>query len=79
MSNREQEKIEYIKKSFELKHKKRYKEAIEVLHKVLEYDNNKEDSVEILSQLGDLYLLIENYDRAIDQYQKALSILKGGS
>ena len=74
MSNCEQEKIEYIKKSFELKHKKRYKEAIEVLYKVLEYDNNEEDSVEILSQLGDLYLAIDSYDRAIDQYQKALSI-----
>ena len=28
MNNHEQEKIEYIKKSFELKHQKRYKESI---------------------------------------------------
>ena len=73
MSNREQEKIEYIKKAFELKHQKRFKEAIEFLYKVLEFDNNEDDSVEILSQLGELYSLIGSYDRAIDQYQKALS------
>ena len=32
MENHEQEKIEYIKKSFELKHQKKYKEAIETLY-----------------------------------------------
>lgn len=74
MENREQEKIELIRKSFELKNKKRYKEAIEVLYKVLEFNNTFDDNIEILSQLGDLYALIESYDRALDQFQKILSI-----
>lgn len=74
MNNHEQEKIEYIKKSFELKHQKRYKESIEVLYKVLEFENSSEDCVEILSQLGDLYSLLGSFDRAVEQYQKALSL-----
>ena len=74
MENHKQEKIELIKKSFELRTQKKYKQAIEMLYKVLEFQNNTQDSIEILSQLGDLYLLIENYDRALDHFQKALSL-----
>ena len=74
MENHEIEKIELIKKAFEFKSQKKYRKAIETLYKVLEYQNNDNDSIEILYQLGELYLLLENYDRALDQFQKALSI-----
>ncbi len=74
MEHHAQEKIELIKKSFEYKHQKKYKEAIEMLYKVLEYENGQEDNIEILSRLGDLYMLIGSYDRAHDQFQKILSI-----
>ena len=68
------EKIELIKQSFEFKHQKKYKEAIEMLYKALEYDSGINDNVELLSQIGDLHILLNNYDRAIDEFQKALSI-----
>lgn len=72
--NNEQQKIELIKKSFELKGQKKYKEAIETLYKVLELDNNIDDNIEILSQMGELYILIQSYDRALEKFQKVLSI-----
>lgn len=74
MSNHEKEKIELIKKSFELRNQKKYKQAIETLYKVLEFQNEVQDNLEILSQLGDLYVLINNFDRALDHFQKVLSI-----
>ena len=70
------EKIELIKKSFELKHLKKYKEALELLYKALEYDNINQDNVELLSQIGDLHIQLKNYDRALDEFQKALAINK---
>ena len=76
MEENKKEKIELIRKSFELKHLKKYKEAIEMLYKALEYDDLAEDNVELLSQIGDLHLLLNNYDRAYDEFQKALSINK---
>lgn len=74
MDNREEEKIELIKKSFEYKNQKNYKKAIEMLYKVLEFQNELADNIEIISQLGDLYILIKSYDRALDQFQKNLSL-----
>ena len=59
-----------------LKHLKKYKEAVEMLYKALEYDDIAEDNVELLSQIGDLHLLLNNYDRAYDEFQRALSINK---
>lgn len=76
MENHGSEKIELIKKSFEYKHQKKYKQAIQMLYKVLEYDNEIDDNIEILSQLGDLYILIENFDGALDKFQKILSLNK---
>lgn len=70
------EKIELIKKSFELKNLKKYKEALALLYKALEYDNINQDNVELLSQIGDLYIQLKNYDRALDEFQKALAINK---
>ncbi|MBR5304832.1 MAG: tetratricopeptide repeat protein [Candidatus Gastranaerophilales bacterium] len=74
MGNHEQEKIELIKKSFELRNQKKYKSAIEMLYKVLEFQNDTQDSIEILSQLGDLSVLMNNFDRALEHFQKALSM-----
>ena len=76
MEEKKKEKIELIKKSFELKHLKKYKEAIETLYKALEYDDLTEDNVEVLSQIGELHLLLNNKDRALDEFQRALSINK---
>ncbi len=68
------EKIELIKKSFELKNSKRYKEALVLLYKALEYDDITDDNVELLSQIGQLHILLNNYDRAQEEFQRALSI-----
>ena len=74
MDKKNTEKIELIKKSFQFKNLKQYKEAIEMLYKALEYDEVPEDNVELLSQIGDLHILLNNRERALDEFQKALSI-----
>ncbi len=66
--------LEYIKQSFELKNQKLYKEAIEVLYKVLCSDVDKSTLVEVISQIGDLHYLLKNYERAVEQYEKVLEI-----
>ena len=58
-------------KAFELKEKGYYKQAIEIFYKLLAKEN---DNIEILSELGCIYLLLNNYDRAIHYTQKALDI-----
>lgn len=63
--------IEYIKQAFELKESKNYKPAIEMLYKALEIEN---DNVEILSQIAELYFLLNNYSRALQYLEKALQI-----
>lgn len=63
--------IDYIKQAFELKEAKNYKYAIEMLYKALELEN---DNVEILSQIGELYFLMNNYSRAIQYCEKTLQI-----
>lgn len=63
---------DYIKKSFELKNLKLYKEAIEMLYKALGCEDISDKKTEVISQIGDLYFLLKNYERAIDQYEKAL-------
>ena len=70
------EKIELIKKSFEFKSLKKYKEAIEALYKALEYDDVTQDNIELMSQIGELYILLENYPRALDEFNKILSLDK---
>lgn len=76
MEKSSKEKIELIKQSFELKHSKKYKEALVLLYKALEYDDIQEDNVELLSQIGQLHILLGNYDRALDEFQRALVIDK---
>ena len=63
--------LEYITKSFDLKPQGFYKPAIEMLYKALSIENN---NVEILSQLGELYYLLENNQRAINYIEKTLEI-----
>ena len=64
--------IYYIRKSFELKNLKLYKEAVEMLYKALSCDDIGDKNVEIIAQIGDLYMLLKKYDRAIEQYEKVL-------
>lgn len=66
--------IDYIKQAFELKEEKNYKYAIEMLYKALELEN---DNAEILSQIGELYFLMNNYGRAIQYLEKTLQICPG--
>ncbi len=73
MENKE-ESLKYIKQSFELKNRKLYKEAIEVLYKVLTDDVDIQTQIEVISQIGDLHLLLKNYDRAIEQYEHVLDM-----
>ena len=61
--------LEYIKQAFELKEQKCYKQAIEMLYKALELEN---DNVEILFQLGELYFLLKNFPRATHYLNKVL-------
>ena len=74
MENKKREKIELIKKSFDLKSLKHYKEALEFLYKALEYDDIDQDNIELLAQIGDLHILLGNYDRALEEFQRALSL-----
>ena len=58
-----QESLEYIKQSFDLKSQGCYKQAIEMLYKALELES---DNIEILFQLGELYFLLNNFQRSIN-------------
>lgn len=61
--------IMYIKRAFELKNQKCYKQAIEMLYKAIALEP---DNVEIMFQLGELYYLLENYSRAIQYPEQIL-------
>lgn len=63
--------LNYITQSFDLKRQGFYKPAIEMLYKALTIENN---NVEILSQLAELYYLLENYQRAINYIEKTLEL-----
>ncbi len=64
-----QETLEYIKQAFELKSQKCYKQAIEMLYKALEEEN---ENTEILYQLGELYFLLNNLHRSLRYLEKVL-------
>ena len=64
-----QETLEYIKQAFDLKAQKCYKQAIEMLYKALEEES---DNIEILFQLGELYFLLNNFQRAASYLEKVL-------
>lgn len=67
----ENETRNYIQHAFELKEQKCYKQAIEMLYKVLEDEN---DNCEILFQIGELYYLLNNLQRAIQYFEKVIAI-----
>ena len=69
--NQNEEVISYIKRAFELKSQECYKQAIEMLYKALE---TEPDNIEILFQVGELYFLLHNYDRAIQYLDKVLAV-----
>lgn len=62
--------INYIKRAFELKSQECYKQAIEMLYKALETEN---DNAEIMYQIAELYFLLHNYDRAEQYLGKVLA------
>lgn len=61
--------LEYIQHAFELKEQKCYKQAIEMLYKALETES---DNIEVLFQIGELYFLMGNSQRAIQYLEKVL-------
>lgn len=71
MADNNNEVLDYITKSFDLKRQGFYKPAIEMLYKALSLENNNE---EILSQLAELYFLLENNERAIHYIEQTLEI-----
>ena len=66
-----QETLDLIKQAFELKSQNCYKQAIELLYKALEIEN---DNIEIMFQLGELYFLLTNIPRALHYTEKVLSV-----
>ena len=62
--------LEYIKQAFELKSQECYKQAIEMLYKALEIES---DNTEIFFQLGELYYLLKNFQRAEQYLEKVLA------
>ena len=66
--------LDFIRVSFELKSSKLYKEAIEMLYKALSCSDVGDGKCEIISQIAFLYFSLKNYERAIEQFEKALDI-----
>lgn len=62
--------LEYIQHAFELKDQKCYKQAIEMLYKALEAES---ENIEVLFQIGELYFLMGNSQRAIQYLEKVLA------
>lgn len=58
-----------IIEAFELKQKGYYKQAIEAYYKLLSIESN---NIEILTELADLYYLLENFERAVHYTEKVL-------
>ena len=69
MLSEEKEVLGYIKEAFELRSQELYKPAIEMLYKALSMDN---DNVEVLFQLGELYSLMHNHNRALGYLEQVL-------
>lgn len=70
MLSEEKEVLEYIREAFSLRSQELYKPAIEMLYKALAMDN---DNIEVLFQLGEVYFLMKNYDRATKYLEQVLA------
>ena len=67
-------KIELISKAFALKNQQKYQEAIDTMKSALEINVNTHENAEIHSQIGELYIIINDLDSALNEFQMALSI-----
>lgn len=77
MENTQISKIDLIKKAFELKSLKRYKEAIDCIKSVLAYqDNSIDDKVEMHAQLADILLSLNESANALEELKKVLKLNK---
>ena len=61
----------FLKQAFQLQEEKHYKQAIEALYKALCLES---DNIEILSQIAQLYFLMNNFERALKYAEKILDI-----
>ena len=72
--NETENKIELIRKAFEKKSQKQYKEAVTYLREALKINVNTHENAEIYAQMGELHILMNELDIALNDFQKALSI-----
>ena len=71
MLSEEKEILGYLKEAFKLREQKIYKQAVEMLYKALNMDN---DNIEVLYQLGEIYSLMNNFERSLGYLEQVLSI-----
>ena len=74
LMNDSDKKIELIRKAFEFKGQKKYEDAIECMHQALAININTHENAEIYSQIGEIYLTMQDLDSALNEFQKALSV-----
>ncbi len=72
--NEADNKIELIRKAFEKKSQKHYEEAVSFLKEALKINVNVHENAEIYAQIGEIHLLMNEVDLALNDFQKALSI-----
>jgi len=61
----------FLKQAFQFQEEKHYKQAIEALYKALCIES---DNIEILSQISQLYYLMNNFERSQEYAEKILEI-----
>ena len=61
----------FLKQAFQFQEEKHYKQAIEALYKALCIES---DNIEILSQIAQLYYLMNNFERSLEYAEKILEI-----
>lgn len=61
----------FLKQAFQYQEEKHYKQAIEALYKALCIES---DNIEILSQISQLYYLMNNFERSLEYAEKILDI-----
>ncbi len=66
---------ELLQEMFLLKEKGYYKQCIEILYKLLEISDSKEETVEIMYELAEVYFFSGNIERAVHYTDKLLEIL----
>ena len=63
---------ELLKEMFLLKEKGYYKQAIEILYKLLEISDSSEETAEIIYELAEVYFFSGNIERALHYTEKLL-------